>query len=69
MKIDSINLTAFQSAGWDHKDFKGNIICNIQWIIDPVTGEREYLEVPVTKESLPAIQAAQRALIMREAKK
>ena len=69
MKIDSINLTAFQSAGWDHGDFKGNIVCNIQWIVDPVTGERGYLDIPVTKENLSAIQAAQRALVMRKAKK
>ncbi len=68
MKIDSINLTAFQSAGWSHKDFEGYFGCNIQWF-DPATNERQILDILVTKENLPAIQAAQRALVMREAKK
>ena len=69
MKIDSINLTAFQSAGWSHEDFEGYFGCNIQWVINPITGERGYLDIPVTKENLSAIQAAQRALVMREAQK
>lgn len=66
--LESISIVAFPSCGWTHDEFAGFWGCNIQWT-DYWTGERCALEIPITKENLPIVQAAQRALVMREVRK
>ena len=65
--LESITLNSFPSAGWTHDEFAGFFSCNIQWIDSD--GQRQCLDVPITKENLPVVQAAQRALVMREVMK